>query len=73
LTGVTVTTGARCVVSAVVCFFEESTTQAVRRSGRREAGRGKGDAGSGKSCRRDLSIGGMANVVERRYNESARS
>jgi hypothetical protein len=66
LTGVTVTTGARCVVSAVVSFFEESTTQAARRSGRREAGRGK-------SCRRDLSIGGMANVVERRYNESARS
>jgi hypothetical protein len=73
LTGVTVTTGARWVVSAEVSFFEESATQAVKRSGKREAGRGKGEEGRGKSCRRDLSIGGMANVVERRYNESARS
>jgi hypothetical protein len=37
LTGVTVTTGARWVVSAVVSFFEESTTQAESRSGRRKA------------------------------------
>jgi hypothetical protein len=46
----------------VVCFFEESTTQAVRRSGRsgkREAGRGKRER---QNQRREMSIGVSANV-----------
>jgi hypothetical protein len=51
LTGVTVTTGAVRVVSAVVSFFEESTTQPARRkSGRREAGRGKREGRKRKEC-----------------------
>src|SRR5437868_8107866 len=40
-TGVTVMTGPRCVVSAAVCFLDESTTQAERRSERREAAGGR--------------------------------
>ena len=69
MTGVTVTTGAARVVSAVVSFFEESTRQPARSSGRREAGNagsGRREAGSGKRKLRDrereISIGMVANV-----------
>src|SRR5712675_1894043 len=67
-TGVTVTTGPTWVVSAVVSFVPESTTQPARKSGKREAvsgkretGRnGKREEGSGKrerqNQRREMSI-----------------
>src|SRR5438477_3394706 len=54
-TGVTVMTGPRCVVSAAVCFLDESTTQAERRSGRREAGGGRREE---RNQSRMVSIGG---------------
>ncbi|PYO78013.1 MAG: hypothetical protein DMD63_09010 [Gemmatimonadetes bacterium] len=65
-------TGPAEVVSALVCFFDESTMQPERRSGMRKSG--KREAGRGKRGRRnrgELSIGGVANV-ERQYDESAR-
>jgi 2-methylcitrate dehydratase PrpD len=55
LTGVTVTTGAACVVSVAVCFFVESTAQAESNSGMRASG--KREAGSGKRENRDAGWG----------------
>jgi hypothetical protein len=61
--------GARLVVSGEASFFAESATQPARRSGKREEGSGKRE----KRDRRDLSIGGDANVIERQVDDSARS
>jgi hypothetical protein len=66
---VTVITGPALVVSAVVCFFEESTRQARRKNGKREAGSGK------REQRRKVNIGRVANVEapelrERQYASS---
>jgi len=66
LTGVTVTTGARCVVSAVLSFFEESTTHPARRIGRRESGR-REEGGGRRELRgreEEMSMGMVANVEE---------
>jgi hypothetical protein len=67
-------TGATCDVSAVVSFFEESTRQPARKSGKwrrgkREAGRGKREAGNWE---RELSIGGSGERGESARARSAR-
>jgi hypothetical protein len=58
LTGVTVTTGARRVVSALVSFFPESTTQLARRSGRRKAEIAKREAGRRNRMELGIGVGG---------------
>jgi hypothetical protein len=58
---VTVTTGVAAVVSALVCFFEESATQAISKSGMRDAARGlrelRGANWDQRNTRREMDIG----------------
>jgi hypothetical protein len=72
LTGVTVTTGARWVVSAEVSFFEESATQPARRIGRRDSERRRserGEAGGGRRRSGRREAGGERRELRGRVEE----
>jgi hypothetical protein len=65
---VTVTTGAARVVSAVDSFFVESTRHPARKSGKREAGRGKRER---QNQTQEMSIGGNGERERmRQYDEA---